>query len=129
MFSIDSVIGEETTSRLNVPHLKGVVGKPLGVRVPPSEPENNRGARVTPELPFFIFWCSAGTRTGFGRRRAGGKARLQERVSPKPRRKGRSRDRGGSGGGVPPSAPSQYSKGIRTATGLPFFYYLAVLLG
>src|SRR4030067_3177776 len=27
MFSIDSVIGEETTSRLNFPHLKGVVGK------------------------------------------------------------------------------------------------------
>src|SRR4030066_2325575 len=104
MFSIDSVIGEETTSRLNFPHLKGVVGKPLGVRVPP------------------------GTRTGFGRRRAGGKARLQERVSPKPRRKGRSRDRGGSGGRVPPSAPSPYSKGIRTDTGLPFFVLLAVWL-
>src|SRR4030066_14657 len=75
-----------------------------------------------------------------GRRRAGGKARLQERVSTKPRRPAFGRchpmkvawhlraacceasgvDRQGECGRVPPSAPSQFSKGFRLSAGPPY---------
>src|SRR3990172_8301093 len=41
-------------------HLEGVVGRPVGVRVPPSAPENDRGARVETWLPFSFSGAPSG---------------------------------------------------------------------
>ena len=66
------------------------MGKPVGVRVPgdsiPFPRQHSAPWDFLRENRKTVYvWSVA----GFGRRRAGGKARLQERVSPQPRRKGR----------------------------------------
>ena len=71
--------------------LEGVVGKPVGVRVPPSAPDEIRRSPEKSVGSFFRFiWCSMGTRTGEGRRAdSEEKGDVREPVSQEPRRQGR----------------------------------------
>ena len=75
--------------------------------------------------PFFVSGCTAGTRTGFGRRPAREEKRdARERVSRKPRRKGRwpgwPRLRRAS----PPFGTIAINKGITASRRSPFFGFL-----
>jgi len=72
-----------------------MVGRPVGVRVPPSAPVEIRRRSKSLGAFFYFDWCSLGARTGEGADEQEEERDFEERVSPKPRRKSRSRNRGG----------------------------------
>ena len=97
------------------------MGRPVGVRVPPSAPENARGARVTPRLPFSFSEAPRGLEPARAKtnRREGATFRSASARSRAAKADGA--DRRGLRGRVPPSASYRFSRGFRPRTGIPLF--------